>query len=513
VSDTSANIRSTYKKLLTRAKDLILLQTAEGLIHWDMETMMPPKAVEQRSLQMALLSRLHHKMATARGTGTLLNTVLKHSQYGTLSSIEKRNVRLIKKDYDEQTALPEKLVEETTKQQAVTVNTWKKAKAAKNYAILKPELEKLVSLNRKAAAILMKVKATATPYDALVDAFEPKMTTEAITAVFNKLQKGLTALLEKILNAPNQPDTRLLNVNVPVEAQRQIAKTLTAAIGYDIASPDAAGRIDETEHPFTTGYYDDVRITTHYYPRNFASAVFSTLHEAGHALYEQGLPREWRYQPVGSTCSYGIHESQSRFMENVIGRSRAFWTGFLPKLKTASPALSTLELEPFVHAINKVAPSKIRIEADEVTYCTHIIIRFQIESMLFAGKVEVAELPHVWNQKYKEFIGVNITDDSEGVMQDTHWASGLYGYFPSYALGNIYSGQMLAEICKAIPDWRSQIAAGNLKSVQQWLGANVHCQGDLYDPAELIMRIAGKKLDAEPYLRYLEEKYSGLYGF
>ena len=509
----STNLNSTYKKLLARAKDLIVLQTAEGIIHWDMETMMPPKAVEQRSLQLALLSRVHHKMATARGTGTLINAVLKHPQYEALGSVEKRNVHLIKKAYDEQTALPEKLVEETAKQQAVTVNTWKKAKAAKNYALLKPELAKLVSLNRKAAEILMKVKATATPYNALVDAFEPKMTTAAITTVFDKLQKGLTVLLEKILNAPNQPDTRLLSINVPVDTQRQIAKPLTAAIGYDIASPDAAGRIDETEHPFTTGYYDDVRITTHYYPSNFASAVFSTLHEAGHALYEQGLPREWQYQPVGSPCSYGIHESQSRFLENIIGRSREFWTGFLPKLKSASPVLSSLELEPFVHAINKVAPSKIRIEADEVTYCTHIIIRFQIESALFAGKVEVAELPQLWRQKYKEFLGVDIADDSEGVMQDTHWASGLYGYFPSYALGNIYSGQMLAKIREAIPDWRSQLASGNLKSIQRWLGANVHSQGDLYDPAELIMRIAGKKLDAEPYLEYLEEKYTDLYGF
>ncbi len=474
---------------------------------------MPPKAVEQRSLQLALLSRIKHKMSTAKETGNLLNAILKHPQYDALGSVEKRNVHLIKKDYDEQTALPAELVEETAKQQVVTVNTWKKAKAAQDYALLKPELEKLVNLNRKAAEVLMKVKATATPYDALLDIFEPKMTATAITAVFSKLQKGLTALLEKILNAPDQPDTSMLGINVPVETQRQIAKTLATAIGYDTVSSNAAGRIDETEHPFTTGYYDDVRITTHYYPCNFASAVFSTLHEAGHALYEQGLPREWRYQPVGSTCSYGIHESQSRFMENIIGRSPEFWTGFLPQLKAASPALSSLKLEPFVHAINEVKPSKIRIEADEVTYCTHVIIRFQIESELFANKIEVAELPHMWRQKYKALLGVNVADDSEGVMQDTHWASGLYGYFPSYALGNIYSGQMLAKIREAIPDWRSQLAAGNLKRVQQWLGENVHSQGDLYDPAELITRIAGKKLDAEPYLEYLEEKYCALYGF
>jgi carboxypeptidase Taq len=510
----STNIHSAYKKLLAKTKDLIILQSAEGIIHWDMETMMPPKAVEQRSLQLALLSRIKHKMSTARETGKLLNAIFKHSQYDTLSSIEKRNVHLIKKDYDEQTALPEKLVEETAKQQAVTVNTWKKAKAARNYALLKPELEKLVNLNRKAAEILMKVKETATPYDALIDAFEPKMTAATITAVFNQLQKGLTALLEKIQDAPNPPDTTMLGINVLVETQHQIAKALTEALEYDTASPNAAGRIDETEHPFTTGYYDDVRITTHYYPRNFASAIFSTLHEAGHALYEQGLPQEWKYQPIGSTCSYGIHESQSRFVENIIGRSREFWAGFFPKLKEiASPSLSSLKLDSFVHAINEVKPSKIRIEADEVTYSTHIIIRFQIESELFANKIEVNQLPEIWNQKYKECLGVNISNDSEGVMQDTHWASGLYGYFPSYALGNIYSGQMLARIKEDIPDWRSQLAEGNLKNIQRWLTENVHRQGDLYGPAELIRKITGKKLDAEPYLAYLKEKYSVLYGF
>jgi carboxypeptidase Taq len=504
---------SVYKKLLTKAKDLIVLQSAEGIIHWDMETMMPPRAVQLRSEQLALLSQIHHKMSTARETGKLLNAILASPQYDTLSCIEKRNVHLIKKDYDEQTALPEKLVTETAKQQVITVNIWKKAKAARNYALLKPELEKLVNLNRKTAEILMKVKETSTPYDALIDIFEPKMTTATITAVFNKLQKGLTALLKKIQNAPNQPDTSMLNLTVPVETQRQIAKALTETIGYDIASSNAAGRIDETEHPFTTGYYDDVRITTHYYPNNFTSAIFSTLHEAGHALYEQGLPQEWKYQSIGSTCSYGIHESQSRFTENIIGRSREFWNSFFPKLKIASPSLSSLKLDQFVHAINAVKPSKIRIEADEVTYCTHIIIRVQIERELFANKIEVNQLSEIWNQKYKECLGVNIDNDSEGVMQDTHWASGLYGYFPSYALGNIYSGQMLARIKEDMPDWRNQLAQDNLKSIQRWLTENVHSYGDLYDPAELIRKITGKKLDAEPYLEYLEEKYSALYGF
>jgi len=340
------------------------------------------------------------------------------------------------------------------------------------------------------------------------------MTAAAITTIFNQLQKGLRDLLEKIQNAPNQPDTSILHCNVPIEAQRQISNALTEAVGYDTTTPNAAGRIDETEHPFTQGFYDDVRITTHYYPNNFTSAIFSALHESGHALYEQGLPQEWKYQQIGSTCSYGIHESQSRFMENIIGRSREFWTYFLPKLKeTANPALSSLELDQFVHALNAVKPSKIRVEADEVTYCIHIIIRFQLERELFTDKIEVNELPELWNQKYRENLSVIIDNDSEGVMQDTHWASGFYGYFPSYALGNIYSGQMLTKIKEDIPNWRSQLSEGKLKDIQQWLVENVHSQGALLDPEELIAKITGKKLDAKPYLKYLEEKYSKLYEF
>jgi carboxypeptidase Taq len=508
------NISSDYQKLLTRAKDLIVLSSAGAIIQWDMETKMPPKAVEQRSQQLALLSRIGHKMSTAPEIGKLLNAVTTSSQYGSLNELEKRNIYLIKKNYDEQTALPENLVSEIAKQQAITVNTWKKAKKAKNFALLKPELEKLVALSKQAAEILMKVKQTSTPYDAFLDDYESKMTADAIGVTFNQLKQGLAALLEKIQNSQNQPDTSILRIPIPVEKQRKISQALAQTLGYDTASPSAGGRIDETEHPFTSGYYDDVRVTTHYYLDNYDSAIFSVLHETGHALYEQNLNPDWKYQPAGSPCSFGIHESQSRLYENIIGRSKEFWTYMLPKLKQiAAPALANVSLSQFVHAINKVEPSKIRIEADEVTYNLHVIIRFQIEKDLFAGKIAVAELPDVWNQKYAEHLGVKVENDSEGVMQDTHWASGLYGYFPTYALGNIYSGQLLAALARDMPDWRQRIARGNLEDMRVWLTKNVHSQGDLYDPADLIWRITGKKLDAKPYLEYLREKYGGLYGF
>jgi carboxypeptidase Taq len=340
------------------------------------------------------------------------------------------------------------------------------------------------------------------------------MTTDTITAAFNQLQQGLNVLLEKIQNTPNQPDQTILHINIPAETQRKIARALAQTLGYDTTSPNAGGRIDETGHPFTSGYYDDVRVTTHYHTGSYTSSIFSVLHETGHALYEQNLNQNWKYQPAGSTCSYGIHESQSRLYENIIGRSREFWTHWLPQLKQiTTPALANVELDQFVHAINTVKPSKIRIEADEITYNLHVIMRFHIERDLFADRIGISDLPEIWNQKYKEWLGVNVENDSEGVMQDTHWASGFYGYFPTYALGNIYSGQLLAALAKDIQDWRRQIAIGNLKNIKKWLVKNVHSHGDLYDPADLIRRITGKKLDADPYLEYLQEKYSRLYGF
>ena len=289
---------------------------------------------------------------------------------------------------------------------------------------------------------------------------------------------------------------------------------LTREIGYDINSLTAAGRIDETEHPFTSGYYDDVRITTHYYSDNYASAIFSVLHETGHALYEQNLNPNWKYQPVGSPCSLGIHESQSRLYENIIGRSEDFWVHTLPKLKRiAAPALANISLSQFFHAINKVGPSKIRIKADEVTYNLHVIIRFQIEKDLFTNKTAVSELPEIWNNKYKDQLGTNVENDTEGIMQDTHWASGLYSYFPTYTLGKIYSGQLLTTLARDIQDWRLRIAQGKLKDIGVWLANNVHSYVDLYAPADLIERITGKKLDSEPYLQYLRKKYDELYEF
>jgi len=513
-SKMTENILSNYRKLMDKTKEIMIFLSTEAIMQWDMETMMPPKAIDLRSQQLALLSGIQHKMETDPEIGALLNAIERSKEFDELDTVQKRNVYLIRKNYDEQTKLPEELVKEMAKQHVIAIDAWKKAKAAKNFAMFRPELEKNVELSKKAAEILMKVKKTETPYDALLDIFEPKMTAKEITKVFDELREGLVSLLRKCESSPKQPDTSILTRKVPIEVQRKIATALAEAVQYDVTSKNAGGRIDETEHPFTTGYYDDVRITTHYYENLFASSVFSVLHEAGHALYEQGLNRQWMYQPVGTGCSSGLHESQSRFVENIIGRSREFWAYFLPKLEEITgKTLSDLDLDKFVHAINQVKRSKVRVEADEVTYGLHIIARFNIERDLFADKIAVKELPEIWNQSYKDYLGVKIENDSEGVMQDTHWANGYYGYFPTYALGNIYSGQILTAMEKDLPNWRKQLEKGNFAETRQWLIRNVHSQGNLYDPAELIKKISGKELTVKPYLNYLNAKYSRLYGF
>ena len=511
---TKETLTEAYERLMGKAKDVSILQSAASIISWDMETKMPPKAITLRSQQMALLERIGHKMLTDPEIGELLSRIQAHPDFESLDEVQRRNVHLAKKVYDERTKLPEELVVETARQGAITIDTWKKAKAARDYSAFKPDLEKLFKLRQRAAQILMDVKGTATPYDALIDIYEPGMTADTISRVFGKLRPGLVEIIEKCRTAQRQPDTSFLRLSVPIEAQGKISEALAVFIGYDVTSKEAGGRIDETEHPFTTGYYDDVRITTHYHEARFTSSIFSVLHEGGHAIYEQSLPRDWMYQPIGAGCSMGFHESQSRFVENIVGRSREFWSFFLPELKRLTgDALSDLELDGFVHAINKVEPSKIRIEADEVTYGLHIIIRFEIERDLFAGRLTIDELPEVWNEKYREYLGVEVEHDSEGVMQDTHWAGGMYGYFPSYTLGNIYGGQLLVTMEQDLPDWRSRVEAGSFSEVKQWLVEHVHRHGDLYDPADLIQVVTGKELTIEPFLSYLDKKYSNLYGY
>lgn len=508
-----ANLNYKYEQLLEYNKELAIIGSASSILHWDMETKMPPQGVELRSQQLAFLQKTIHQKLTNPETGKLLDSIEKDPDYDTLDQVAVRNVYLSKKAYNEAIKLPEKLVVDITKQQTIGVNVWKRAKSAKNWSLFMPELIKIKELKEQEAELLMDIKGAKTPYDALIDNFEPKMTSEKITYLFDEMKNGLQKILKNALEEKNV-DTEFLKRKVPIEIQEKISKDMANFVHYDTSSDNAGGRIDTTEHPFTTGYYTDVRITTNYHENQFTSSIFSVLHEAGHALYEQNFPQDWIYQPVGSSASYGIHESMSRFIENLVGRSPEFWNYYFPKLKVITGNIfQDISRERMLKAINNIIPSKIRIEADEVTYGLHIIIRFEIERDLFEGKLDISELPEVWNQKYMDYLGVVIEDDSEGVLQDTHWASGLFGYFPSYALGNIYDGVWLTKLEIDLPAWKMEMQEGNFSYTYNWLKSNVYNYGNLLDPEDLVKKVTCKDLVVQPFIDYLENKFAQMYNY
>ena len=497
---------------MSKIREIATLGSALSIVHWDLETYMPPGAIQLRSEQLGLIQQLLHRMGTSKEMGNLIGKAEK--DIDSLDEVGKRNLFLSRKQYDEETRIPEELVAKIAKQEAISVNTWKQAKEKKDWKMFKPELEKTIDLSRQKYEILMDVKGTSNVYDAMIDDFESGMNADKISTVFGELRDGLVPLVKKYADVSKETDSSFLKRKVPIDVQRRIAEDLAELVEYDITTKQAKGRIDETEHPFTTGYFDDVRITVHYHEDNFSSMVFAILHEAGHALYELGLNRDYMYQPVGLAASYGIHESMSRFVENMYGRSMEFWKYYLPRMnKLTDDIFSDVSVQDFVKASNLVQPSKIRIEADEVTYSLHIIIRFEIERDLFAEKVTIDELPQVWNEKYKEYLGMDIKNDSEGVMQDTHWASGYFGYFPSYALGNIYDGMWLEKLEKDVPDWLHHTEKGSFSPIKTWLTDNVYKYSKLYDPDDLVNHVVGQSLTAKPFLTYLEKKYADIFGF
>ncbi|MFW9855216.1 MAG: carboxypeptidase M32 [Candidatus Thorarchaeota archaeon] len=501
------SIQGAYKELLALYREHEILNQAISVLEWDFETYMPKKGVDQRSEQLALLAALVHDRITDTRIGELINEVKTSPEYNAMNSHQKRNIFLLERDHTRAIRLPREFIEEYTRQTTIGVHTWKQAKKDKNYEIFKPELSKIIELVKKRASLLSPEK---NPYNVLLDEYEPGMTQEVYTQIFQDLKTGLLPIIEKCVKATDRPDPKVLRRNCPISIQRKLSEDLSSVVDYDLTR----GRIDETEHPFTIGYLDDVRITTHYYEDNFTSSFFSVLHEAGHGIYEQNLDSEFKYQPVGASASYGLHESQSRLIENVIGRSPEFWDFYYPRLlKHTGDLFKDLDLQTIYRAINNVQRTKIRVEADEMTYCLHIIIRFEIERDLIAGKINVDQLPEIWNQKYKQYLGVEIQDDSEGVMQDTHWAGGLFGYFPTYALGSLYNAQMLSSIKKDLPNYSELLRKGNLSPIILWLKEKIHSPGNLYDPPEFIERITGERMNAKYFLQYLEDKYSSIYGW
>ena len=499
---------------MLKYRDLSIFGSALSIFLWDTRTKVPPGAAGLRSQQICLFSQLETNMANDPEIRYLLENVVKEKTYRSFNELQKRNIYLIKNRYIKRIQSPLGLNSEIEKQKIVSYEAWKKAKASKDFGVFKPELRKLFELKKQAAEIQMKDRGSKTSYDLLIDYYDPKITEDIIAKNFDLLRRGLTPIIEKCTASRLKVDRSILNQRIPVPLQREFSRAIADFVGFDTSSKSAKGRIDETDHSFTTGYFDDVRIGLHYYEDLFQLPIFEMLHECGHAIYMQNLNREWMCQPLADACSEGFQESQSRFFENIVGRSREFWAYFLPVLKKlSSENFSGMSVDQMYRAVNVVEPTKIRIEADEVTYSLHIIIRFELERDLFSGKMSVDELPQAWNQKYSDYLGVDVKDDAEGVLQDVHWAHGYFGYFPSYALGNILSGQILHKMSQEVPLWREFIEKGSFGEVRRWMTDNIYCYGNLYNPLDLLEKITGEGINPEHFISYLKEKYSKIYCF
>lgn len=474
-----------------------------SVVSWDTEVMAPEEAIDYRSEVIGYLSSNYHQLTTdyriEQALGVLLSEEDKFNLY---------EQRLIEEFYDiyyKNKKIPESLQKELSMATAISNKSWKRAKEKGDYELFKPHLARVIDLLKQQAVC---VGYEGHIYNAFLDNFEKGMTVEELDEIFADLKEGLVKLLAELKEA-KQLSFRRPKGPFSKESQSQLALYILNQMGYRIHE---AGRLDETEHPFTAFLGPkDIRITTHYYENSIEGALFSTIHEGGHAIYDQNMPHDWAEYGVNEAPSMGLHESQSRFYENIIGRSLPFWRAYFPKLQEFMPSYQSVSLEEFYQMINEVSPSLIRTEADEITYSLHIIIRYEIEKLMVSGEVGIDELPMIWNQKYKEYLGVEPRNDAEGLMQDVHWAEGMIGYFPSYALGNLYGAQFYHQMKKELPQLKDEIESGNLSIVFEWLKQNVHSYGKVYTPGQLVEHVTKEPLNPKYFLDYLREKYLNLY--
>ncbi len=499
----SESMTDAYTKLIERVQDVGRLKAVEQLLDWDQETYMPPGGLRARAEQAALIAGLAHEYLVADETRSLLDQGSARED----GYVAQTNLRETRRLFGRAVKIPTSLVKEIAHTSSLAKEAWAKAREQSNIAGFAPFLKKLVDLKKQVAE---HVGYEGEPYDALMDEYEPGAKATDVATLFAELQEATVTLLQKITDAPRKPDPSILTRHYPRQRQELLARKMAEALEFDFQS----GRADVSVHPFcsTIGGAGDVRITTRYDERFLPGALFGTLHETGHALYEQGLLSEHIFTPMGEAVSLGIHESQSRMWENMIGRSRAFWTHHFDALKKMFPeSLEDVSLDAFYGAINTVTPSLIRVEADELTYNLHIVLRFEIERAMFDGTLNVADVPTVWNEKMAGSLGVTPPGDREGCLQDIHWSLGAFGYFPTYALGNLYAAQFFEQAKKDIPDLFDRTAANVHGPLLDWLRANIHCHGQRYRAGELVERVTGKPLSIEPFVNYVTEKFSAIY--
>lgn len=494
-------------RLREKLGEIADLSAAASVLGWDQQTYMPPKGAPARSLQLATLGRLAHEQFISDAIGEALERAGEEIASLDPDSTEARLVRRVRQEYDKQRRVPPAWVGEFARVTSLAHQVWEKARAEKDFSQFRPSLEEIVPLRRQYAEFFAPYEHV---YDPLLDDFERGMKTAEVARIFGELRPQQVELVRTIAERGRPVDDSILHRPFDVVKQREFGLEVVQQLGYDLER----GRCDRSAHPFTTGFsIDDVRITTRYDPNFLSDSVFSTIHEAGHAMYDQGLDRAFERTPLASGASYAIHESQSRMWENLVGRSRPFWQHFYPRLQRYFPSsLGDVDLEAFYRAVNKVQPSFIRVDADEATYNLHIMLRFELELALMEGSLAVADLPEAWNARMRDYLGLTPPDDAKGVLQDVHWSSGLMGYFPTYALGNLVAAQLWETICQEIPDLDAQIARGQFGALLAWLRENVHRHGAKFDPAELVQRVTGKPLSPEPFLRYLRRKFGEIYG-
>jgi carboxypeptidase Taq len=492
-----------------------LLGHAAAVLHWDQETYMPDGAVRERADQLSLLSGLIHDRITQPEIGEILTTLGVTFEPDPLpvvpeifEGVDRAFLRGLARVYRRSTKIPRRLVTELAKQTAMGQHIWVEARKAADFSKFSGQLSVIIGLVREVSACLGYEDH---PYDPLLDEYEPWMKTAEVEEVFAGLRAGLRKLLDRIQGSEVSVDINFLHRDYEIEKQKLFNLQVSKAIGYDFHR----GRIDESAHPFTTTLgSSDVRITTRYNANFFPAGVFGTIHECGHGLYELGFGEDLQGSLLAEGTSLGVHESQSRMWENLIGRSLPFWNHFLPELKKFFPgSLKDVGLRRFYEGINRVAPSFIRVEADEVTYNLHVLLRFELEKQLVTGDLAVEDLPVAWNAKMKELLGLTPPDDAQGVLQDIHWSGGMIGYFPTYALGNLYAAQFFQALIREVSDWRQQLEQGQFARILDWLRGNVHKHGGVYSAQELCSRITAETLNPRHLLGYLEKKFGDIYGF
>jgi len=496
-----------FEQLCDYARETALLASIDELLQWDERVNVPPAAGPYRAEQVTYVSGLLHQRQTDPQLGEWLNELASSDLATDPHSDAGATIRQMKREYDKLVNVPRSLVEALARAAVLGQQKWSEARQSDDFASFAPILQEIVRLKRDQADAVGFAECR---YDALLDDFEPAERTANVSRVLAGVREQLGPLVAAIADSRRRPQIDIMRRHYPVAAQKRFAREAAAAIGFDFRR----GRLDVTHHPFCAGTGPhDTRITTRYDERFFPSAFFSVLHEAGHGIYDQGLRTEQYGLPPGTYISMAVHESQSRLWENLVGRSDAFWRHFFPAAQQAFPAaLQDVSREAFVFALHDVRPSLIRVEADEVTYNLHIIVRFELEQALIEGDLLVDDLPAAWNEKYATYLGIRPPNDADGVLQDIHWGAALFGYFPTYALGNLYAAQLCEQAARDLGGLDDAFAEGKFNVLLDWLREHVHRPGRCLTAAELVERVTGSPLRSEPLIAQLRSRFEPLYG-